>query len=47
MVEKIADKHTDKFLFDNAEELFSSPHNEPKFDPTMHPAKPVLETTEA
>ena len=43
----VADEHTDKFVFDDAEELFPSPHNKPIFHPTMHPAKPVLETLEA
>ena len=47
MVETVADKHTDKFVFNNVEELFPSPHNEPMFHPTMHPANSMLETTEA
>ena len=47
MVKTVSDKHTDKFVFNDAEELFPlSPQNEPMFCPTMHPANPMLETME-
>ena len=48
LVKKVADKHTDKFVFDHAEELLPSPpHDEPKFCTTIHPTNPMLGTTEA
>ena len=43
---KTVEDNTDKFVFDNAEELFPSPHTEPTFHQAMHLTKPVLETPE-
>ena len=47
MVKTVEEEHMDKFVFNDAEELFPSTHIEPTLQPPMYPTKPVFNTPEA